>query len=67
MVQIVMVSHLEGCLLYKKYAGEFSKVFIANGKPDIGRCILSKSKKHLLKNFTGVIDLRACSFAYYSN
>ena len=44
-------SHLEERLSYKKDAAEFSKVFIVNGKHDIGRCILSQNKKHGIKNF----------------
>ena len=41
-----LLSHLEVCLLSKKDAVEFSKVFLANGKHDIGRYILSQNKKH---------------------
>jgi len=65
-VQIVMVSgkyeiwgcllcQNERCLLYKTDAAEFSKVFIANGEHDIGRNILSQSKKRCAKNFLGVL------------
>ena len=37
-----LLSHLEGCPSYKKDAAEFSKVFIANGRHDIGMYILSQ-------------------------
>ena len=41
---VCLQSHLQGCLVHKKDATEFYKVFIANGKYDIGRCILIQSK-----------------------
>ena len=39
-----LLIHLEGCLLYKQDAAEFSKVFITSGEHDIGRCILCQHK-----------------------
>ena len=61
-----LLSHLVGCLYYKKDAAEFSKVFIAIGNRDIERCILSQSKSTESKIFLGVLTPDPLSPTYYS-
>ena len=41
-----------GMPLYEKDAGEYSEVFIANGKHGVGRCILCQTKKHYDKDLS---------------
>ena len=55
-IWVCLLCQIEGCLLCKIDAGEFSKVLkVANGKHDIGRCILSLRKYHYPKNFHGAL------------
>ena len=52
-----LLNHLEGYFLYKTDAAEFLKVFIANGKHDIGRSILTHVKSSVSKTLLGAFPL----------
>ena len=75
-IQIVMVgstyeiwgcvlSQIEGCL-FLKHAKKCSKILIANGKHDIGRCFLGHSKSTALKTPMGLLPLDLISRVGYS-